>query len=170
MRVRQKPSLRLTEAGGIAFVEFHLARRGAEFARTMPHSDHGDIWAHCGDRKVSIEVKTTFESDAWHIKRDQNGAEFYCLVHLEAARCYVFTAEEMRTALNSAPDMFGRVALLRRQMLPVNAFDNWEKMSLWKMPMIDRPGNRIEKKRPARTVHYKTVNGEIKTYHYPAVT
>lgn len=141
---RCKPSPKLTAAGGLALVEFQLARRGAEFARTMPGSDHGDLWADCNGHKVAIEIKTTFEASAWHIRRNQSGADFYCLVSLDDARCYVLGTDEMQQILQSAPDIYSGVAIVKRQALPTDAFEGWARMGFGKMahiPKESRPQN-----------------------------
>lgn len=162
---RRKPSPKLTAAGGLALVEFQLARRGAEFARTMPGSNHGDIWADCDGHKISIEVKTTFESSAWHIRRNQHGADFYCLVSLDDACCYVLRTDEVQQILQSASDMFSGVALVKRQVLPPDAFEGWARMGFGKMAHIPKESHVARKK----TVRHKLANGEIRTYSYPKV-
>lgn len=164
---RVTPARRLVEAGGIALVEFHLARRGAEFTRTMTYSPTGDIWARCGSRTIAIEVKSTFDQPGWHIRRSQSASEFYCLVNLEEARCYVLSCPEVHAIASRSPDIFSGVALVRRSAIPKESLENWERLGLCRLPgiMVDRTQPR--KYRSARSVTARLKDGTLKTYFYP---
>lgn len=161
---RRKPNKKLTEVGGLALVEFHLARRGAEFARTRSDSDHGDIWADCGGRKIAIEVKTTFESSGWHVKRQQNRADFYCLVHLEEAKCYVLSTEAMQQILANAADIFPGIGLVKRTSLPPDCAEKWNDLGLNRLPGVWLATRNY---RSTRRVTHTLKSGELRTYVYP---
>lgn len=162
--MRRKPSRRMTDIGGMALAEFQLARRGIEFARTQPGSPSGDIWAELPCGRLSIEVKSTFAADGWHIKRGQTGGDFYFLVQLETCRTYILQAADLKAIAEDAPDIFAGVALVKRNALPSSSLEAWATLGLHRMPGLQRePIVYTSTRRVRRTL----TNGKIKVYTYP---
>lgn len=172
---KRKPPSELTERGGVALVEFHLARRGIESVRTQRNSDCGDIWANAPIGRISIEVKTTKSSNAWFMRRSQTGSEIYCLVHLESARCWVMTEDEIDRLLKNATDIYvGKIAGIKITDLAKEDLEAWHKIGAVKMGAvyrISRPGaaspQRSGRARADRIVKHHLADGTVKEYRYP---
>jgi hypothetical protein len=159
----------LIERGGIALVEFHLARRGIESIRTQQHSARGDIWAEAPIGRISIEVKTTAKSNGWFVSRGQHASEIYCLVHLESARVWVVTAGEIDTLLRDAADIHpGKIARIIASSLPRESLEAWEKIGGLRMATVYRAfGPRKSGRALAgRTVKHTLSDGTVKVYRY----
>lgn len=161
--MRKKPSRRLTDIGGMAFAEFQLARRGVEFARTLPGSPSGDLWAEFPIGRIAVEIKTTFSNASWHVKRGQSGADLYFLVRLETCDIHILTAPAMRKVIDQSSDIFPGVALVKRTDLPRETLEAWGSLGLHKMPGIFREPRQYKS---TRVVRRMLATGEIKTYTY----
>lgn len=156
----------LAARGGVALVEFHLARRGFEFMQTAKDSKSGDIWAETPTGRLSIEVKTSRTGTGWFIKRAQQRSEMYCLVCLDDAQVFVLTATEIEAALLACIDAYQGIAVLKRDAMPTNCLEAWSKIGDGKKRR--RPDHRvINHYTSTRVVRRKMANGETKIYTYP---
>lgn len=163
----------LTERGGIGLVIFHLARRKIEFALTLERSPLGDIWASIGDRKISIEVKTCRDAMKWQVRKSQaSRVEYYVLVAMDAAKCFVLTSGEMAKILRDAPIIYGDICLVGRDKIADLALNAWGKLDGKHSPNLSpgilgpKPIFRAAYKH-TRTVRRKLADGTMKTYTYP---
>jgi hypothetical protein len=164
--IKRRPPSPLIERGGLALVEFHLARRGIEAMRTQQHSDRGDIWAQAPIGMISIEVKTTANGTGWFVNRRQHSSEVYCLVHLDTARVWVLTAEEMDGLLERATDIHaGKIASVMAKDLPADSLEAWNKIGGVKMFGVGRFPH-PNRHRSDRVVTHTLRDGTVKTYRY----
>lgn len=166
----RRPQSPLVELGGVALVEFHLCRRGMDCVRTQGRSARGDIWADTPIGRISIEVKTTGKSNGWFVKRRQYRAEIYCLVHLESARCWVMTGDEIDALLTTAADIYvDNVARIMATDLPKESLEAWDKIGGLRMVTVYRAfGVRPNKPYRSDRVVKKTLrDGTVKVYRYP---
>ena len=162
----------LTERGGMGLVTFHLARRKIEFALTLDRSPLGDIWASVRGRKISIEVKTCRDVMKWQVRASQiTRVDYYVLVSMETAKCFVLTAPEMAEIVKSAPVIYGDIHLVSREQIAGHTLNAWKKLDGEHTPNflpgivgpkpIGRPTYRSTRK-----VTRKLADGTIKTYVY----
>jgi len=165
----------LTERGGMGLVIFHLARRKIEFALTLERSPLGDIWASVGDRKISIEVKTCRNVMKWQVRKSQiHRVEYYVLVSMDTAKCFVLTSREVAGIVQESPVIYGDIHLVSREMVPDLALNAWEKLDGERTPNLS-PGILGPQPIPralykhTRTVRRKLADGTLKTYTYPGV-
>lgn len=170
---------RLTGKGGVALVMFHLARQKIEFAPTQENSHLGDLWISVDGKKYGLEVKTCRSIAKWQIKASQiNRVDFYVLVSMETAHCFIFTSEEMTAIVLRAPVIYGDIHLVNKTAFEAPCMNAWSKFSVLAattIPDIIRGGlvtapRRIgvENRRP-KTVRKTLADGTVKTYSYRRV-
>lgn len=162
----------LTERGGMGLVVFHLARRKIEFALTPERSPLGDIWASVGGRKIGIEVKTCRDVMKWHVRKSQiHRVEYYVLVSMHNARCFVLTAREMAEIVRNSHVLSGDVHIVSREAIDDLALNAWGKLDGEHTPNLS-PGilgpkpDRRTLYSSTRTVRRKLADGTMKTYTY----
>lgn len=163
----------LTGRGGIGLVCFHLARRRIEFVVMPDRCASGDVWAQIGSRKFGVEVKTSHKATAWQIKKSQLASvDYYVLVAMDSARCFILTPVELASLLVTCPRMYGDVHILKGNQIPEKHRDAWGRIDGW---ASDSDGSALVIVRPrgarksAKVVKKRLANGSIKTYTYPAV-
>ena len=157
----------------MGLVTFHLARRKIEFALTLDRSPLGDIWASVRDRKISIEVKTCRDAMKWQVRKSQiHRVDYYVLVSMDTARCFVLTSREMAEIVQDAPVIYGDIHLVSRGKIADDALNAWKKLDGERTPNLSRgilgpkpTASAVYKH--TRTVHRKMADGTVKTYVYP---
>jgi hypothetical protein len=164
----------LTAHGGIGLVIFHLARRRIEFALTPDRSPVGDIWISVDGHKYGIEVKTSRDSFKWQVKKSQiKTVDFYVLVAMRTAECFVLTSEEMASIFDHSPLLYGDVRMVERSSVNPATMNAWGRLdgkyaALESVPSTRRiagSGTSLEG-RARKVVHKKLADGTIKTYTY----
>lgn len=156
----------LVGRAGISLVEFQLGRRGFESVPTPFNSKSGDLWAEIETGRISIEVKTAEKGRSWFVKSSQTTSEFFCLVNLEDAMCYVVTRDEMTDVLNKSGQAHPGIYIVREKTLPADAREGWSRMGSRRMSVVF-----AEQRRPnyksTRRVTREMADGSLKTYVYP---
>lgn len=159
----------LTGKGGVGLVTFHLARMRVEFAVTSDHCPFGDIWIDVDGRKFGIEVKTSGHGQYWHINRNQTkAADFYCLVDMRDAKCYVLTSVDLEVLLGRLIHRSPKLAVISRKDLSESWVNAWHIIAgTTDDPVRLFSPRRIKGKKPRKVTH-TLKNGEKVTYEYPA--
>lgn len=164
-RISNMPTA-LVGRAGMSLVEFQLGRRGFESVQTPPNSKSGDLWAEIESGRISIEVKTTEKGRSWYVKNNQTTSEFFCLVNLDDAMCYVVTRAEMTDVLNNSGQAHPGVYIVRERTLPADAREGWSRIGSRRMSLVF-----AERRRPnykaTRRVTRQMADGSMKTYVYP---
>lgn len=127
---RIAPSANLVGRGGVAFVEFQLARRGVECLRTLDSSASGDVWAETGIGRISIEVKTTDGGRSWFVRRNQTRSEIFIFVNLSGGYCYILTMNEVSDLMARFADQSAASQKIPERWLRKSDRDAWSKMGL----------------------------------------
>lgn len=178
MRGEREPIRHLTGRGGIGLVTFHLSRQKIDFAVTPDNSRYGDVWIATPDnRKYGIEVKTCRRDAKWQIKTSQiTKVDFYVLVSMDDARCFVLTAAEIDALIPQALRMYGDVYLLHRRLLSVSSQNAWGKLT-GAPPMAPDVRPVLIRHRAKtffgglkpKTVRKTLANGTVRIYKYPRI-
>lgn len=154
--------------GGVGLVMYHLAKRRIEFALTPDTSPLGDVWIDVAGTKAGVEVKTSRRGEAWHIKLRQIGAaEFYVLVCLDDATCYVLTSSEMKTAATLCRSIYEGIAALSSRDIPREAIDGWHKLSGTDAPKRKKRRSYSATGKKPRRVTRTLADGRVVVYQYP---
>lgn len=119
----------LTGRGGVGLVMFFLARKKIDFALTPDRSPLGDIWVSVAGQKYGIEIKTSRDKLSWQVKASQIAkVDFYALVSMDKAQCFILTSEEMRASVAVSPCMYGDVHLVARSKFNDGTLNAWGKI------------------------------------------
>lgn len=177
------PELRnpyLVGQAGVSLAVFHLARLRLEYAVTRANCPLGDVWVDVRGRKLSLEVKTSAEGEAWKIRLAQIGrTDIYSLVSLRTGVCYILWAAEMKPLAEAASAIYDGVANVTLAAIPDHARNAWARIkSYTDRPVVDPKTKkfgidmRVQRDVPVRykstrTVKRRLANGEIKVYVYP---
>lgn len=163
----------LTGRGGIGLVTFHLARRRIEFAVTADKSPAGDIWISVRGEKYGIEVKTCRDVIKWQIKKSQiKAVDFYVLVAMRTAQCFILTTAEMSYAVSRSPLLYGDVCMVDRASIDPATMNAWDRFDghIASVEIIPntRPGanKTVALKYAQKTVRKTLADGTVKTYSY----
>lgn len=178
MKAKTKPTEKqesfrhLTGHGGLGLVMFFLARKKIDFALTPERSPLGDIWVSVSGCKYGIEVKTCRGKLAWQIDTRQiNNVDFYVLVSMDKAECFILSSMEMVAHVAGAPRVYGNVYMVTRGQIDDGALNAWDKIGGISGGGVDVVLRRVRTKGPAFRTSTKTVrktlaDGTEKTYVY----
>lgn len=151
---------------GLALVEFQLGRRGFENVQTPMNSKSGDIWAEIESGRVSIEVKSTARGGSWFVRPAQTRSEFFCLVRLDDAVCYILSRVEMDAVIKGKKPSYPGIWIVSHKALPQDSFEGWSRFGSIRMRDVYAARRRPTYKSTRRITHI-LADGTEKTYIYP---